>query len=314
MENKIGKICLDPGHDSATYNRSKVVPEYCEGQRMWDLALLLKQELEAKGAEVLLTKKQVNQKVSLSARGKKSKGCHLFLSLHSNAASTEGPNWVTALHQVDDDCGEMDEKSLQIAQLLGQGVADLMGVKVKVKSRDSSADRDGNGYPDDYYGVLRSSHGVGTPGVILEHSFHTNAQSAQWLLQESNLKRLAVLEAQIIAQWLMESKDSALTTFIKEIQKTVGAAVDGIAGPETLAKTPTLSAGKNRWHKAVKPVQERLNALGYSQVGKADGIAGRKFTKAVKAFQKDHGCVSDGEITAGNKTWRCLLGMEVRHE
>jgi peptidoglycan hydrolase-like protein with peptidoglycan-binding domain len=85
--------------------------------------------------------------------------------------------------------------------------------------------------------------------------------------------------------------------------------VDGIPGPETLGKTPTLSAVKNRYHPAVKPVQQWLDVLGYTQVGPADGIAGRKFTAAVKAFQRDHGCVVDGEITAGNKTWRQLLRM-----
>ena len=102
----------------------------------------------------------------------------------------------------------------------------------------------------------------------------------------------------------------SLEQFIREVQKVCGAAVDGIAGGETISRTVTLSAYKNRTHPAVVPVQKRLNALGYTQVGEADGIAGAKFTAAVKAFQKDHGCVSDGEITAGNKTWKVLLGME----
>jgi len=60
----------------------------------------------------------------------------------------------------------------------------------------------------------------------------------------------------------------------------------------------------------VKPVQKRLAALGYTQVGEADGIAGTKFTAAVQAFQRDSRCWVDGEITARNKTWRLLLGME----
>ena len=42
----------------------------------------------------------------------------------------------------------------------------------------------------------------------------------------------------------------------------------------------------------------------------ADGIAGPMFTAAVVAFQEDNRCWADGEITAGNKTWRKLLGME----
>ena len=302
------KVCLDPGHDTATYNRSPVVREYCEGQRMWDLALLLKQRLEEKGIAVILTKSQVNQAVSLASRGKKSKGCDLFLSLHSNAASTTSPNWVTALHQVDDNCGHMDEDSAEIAGLLAQAVAALMGVSVKTSARKSSSDRDGNGYKDDYYGVLRSAHIVGTPGVILEHGFHTNEGCTRWLLEDSNLTRLATAEAEVITGWLKTQK--APETFVRKFQSAIGAVVDGIAGPETLSKTPTLSATRNPRHPAVKPVQQRLQQLGYTQVGAADGIAGRKFTAAVKAFQKDHGCVCDGEITAQAKTWRCLLGME----
>lgn len=101
-----------------------------------------------------------------------------------------------------------------------------------------------------------------------------------------------------------------LTQFVKDVQKATGAAVDGIAGPETIGKTVTLSASKNRSHAAVKAVQQRLRVLGYTEVGEADGIAGPKFTQAVKHFQKDNGCWVDGEITKGNKTWRKLLGMK----
>lgn len=100
-----------------------------------------------------------------------------------------------------------------------------------------------------------------------------------------------------------------LKEFIKDIQKTFGAAVDGVAGPNTLAKTKTLSARMNANHSAVKMVQKRLLALGYTETGKADGVAGPKFTSAVAHFQQDNGCVVDGVITAGNKTWKKLLGM-----
>jgi peptidoglycan hydrolase-like protein with peptidoglycan-binding domain len=106
-----------------------------------------------------------------------------------------------------------------------------------------------------------------------------------------------------------QKQDDSLTAFVKEIQKACGATVDGIAGKETLSKTVTLSASKNRTHAAVKAVQKYLYALGYTEVGEADGIAGAKFTSAVKAFQKDNSCTPDGEITAKNKTWKRLLGV-----
>ena len=98
--------------------------------------------------------------------------------------------------------------------------------------------------------------------------------------------------------------------FIRDVQKACGAAVDGIAGQETISKTVTLSATKNSRHAAVKPVQKYLYALGYTEVGAADGVAGVKFTAAVCAFQKANRCWVDGEITAGNKTWKMLLGMK----
>lgn len=101
-----------------------------------------------------------------------------------------------------------------------------------------------------------------------------------------------------------------LKQFIKDVQKATGASVDGIAGPETISKTVTLSEYQNRRHAAVKPVQKRLYYLGYTEVGEADGIAGTLFTQAVKHFQRDNGCEIDGEITAGHKTWRKLLGMQ----
>ena len=97
--------------------------------------------------------------------------------------------------------------------------------------------------------------------------------------------------------------------FIRGIQTACGASVDGIAGPETLGKTVTLSASKNVRHAAVLPVQKRLLALGYEEVGDADGVAGPKFTKAVEAYQTDHDCVADGEITAKAQTWSKLLGL-----
>lgn len=98
--------------------------------------------------------------------------------------------------------------------------------------------------------------------------------------------------------------------FIRDVQKAIGAKVDGIPGPETLSKTITVSKKKNRNHPIVKPIQRRLAVLGYTNVGKADGIAGILFASAVREFQKDNGCIADGVITAKAKTYRKLFHME----
>ena len=112
------------------------------------------------------------------------------------------------------------------------------------------------------------------------------------------------------AEPAQQASGYTLEQFIRDVQKATGAAVDGVAGPETIGKTVTLSAKKNAKHAAVEAVQTRLAALGYAEVGKADGVAGPKFTSAVSHFQQDNGCVVDGEITAAAKTWRKLLGMK----
>lgn len=108
------------------------------------------------------------------------------------------------------------------------------------------------------------------------------------------------------------SNDSAYTLprFIRSVQAACGATVDGIAGPETLSKTVTISSTVNRRHPVVEHFQRRLAAMGYTQVGEIDGIAGAKFDAALRAFQADNGCYVDGKATAQKKTWRKILGME----
>ena len=96
--------------------------------------------------------------------------------------------------------------------------------------------------------------------------------------------------------------------FVRELQSAIGAKADGIAGKETLSKTPTISKSKNNRHPAVKPVQSCLNATGYP-CGACDGIAGAKFDAAVKAFQTSNGCIADGELTAQKNSWKKLLKL-----
>lgn len=108
---------------------------------------------------------------------------------------------------------------------------------------------------------------------------------------------------------LAKKQAYSLEEFICDVQRVLGAGVDGKAGPITLGKTITVSASKNRKHPVVKYIQKRLYAMGYTAVGDADGTAGSMFTKAVKQLQKDINGIQDGEVTAGKTTWRALLGM-----
>lgn len=145
------------------------------------------------------------------------------------------------------------------------------------------------------------------PAILVEYGFMDSKTDAPVILTDAYAKTVANATMAGIAK--IANLAPATDNFVSRVQAAIGAAVDGIAGPETLGKTPTISATKNATHPVVAVVQKRLYDLGYPQVGIADGIAGPKFDKAVKAFQQDKDCVVDGELTAANETWRKLLGL-----
>lgn len=98
--------------------------------------------------------------------------------------------------------------------------------------------------------------------------------------------------------------------FVREVQLCTGAGVDGRAGKETLAKTVTVSRRKNNRHKVVLPLQKKLKYEGL-YTGALDGVAGPLFEAAVNRYQiKVLGYKkADGEVTAGGRMWRALLGL-----
>ena len=152
------------------------------------------------------------------------------------------------------------------------------------------------------------------PAVLVELGFMDSKTDVPVILTEAYADRCAQAIVQVLAErGKLEKKQPegyTLDQFIRQVQKAIGAAVDGKPGPETMSKTVTVSEDQNDTHPVVKPIQRRLASLGYTPVGDADGYAGPKFTAAVKAFQADNGCWCDGIITAKNKTWRKLLGKE----
>lgn len=185
------KVCLDAGH-YGNYNAG-AVKGYYESVRMWKLTELLAQELTARGITVIKTRSNQATDLALTSRGRKAKGCDLFLSMHSNAAGAESVDYPVAYVP-------LNGTGTAIGQKLADIVADVMGTVQKGRT----ATRKGSGGAD-YYGVIRGAVAVGVPGVILEHSFHTNPKAAAWLMSDANLSRLAKAEADCIAAWLEET-------------------------------------------------------------------------------------------------------------
>ena len=79
---------------------------------------------------------------------------------------------------------------------------------------------------------------------------------------------------------LVETKYT-LEQFVKDVQSACGVPVTGVVDENTLKKTVTISNSINRSHKVILAVQKRLFALGYTEIGTADGVAGNLFKIAL---------------------------------
>ena len=186
------KICLDAGHVGSKYNQSPVVKTYYESAMVWKLHLKLKAELETRGFEVITTRADIDTDLGVYERGAASKGCNVFISLHSNACSTESVDYPV-VYRAYDNLNDVDVLALQIAKKIGE----LMGTNQagRTATRKNSAG-------GEYYGVLRGARAVGTPFyMLIEHSFHTNTAATKWLSVDANLDKLAVAEAELLADY-----------------------------------------------------------------------------------------------------------------
>ena len=209
----MAKVCIDVGHIKG-YNISPAVPKYAEGTRMWRLGEYLIAALKKRGVTVVQTRTNISKDLALVNRGKAAKGCDLFLSLHSNAVGNgvnEKVDYPVAYVHRADNKTTIDERAEEIGFLLAKLVEKVMGTTQKgyTYTRAINSDRDGNGVLDDeYYGVLHGAKLVQVPGVILEHSFHTNTRATNWLLSDTNLKAMAEAEADCIVAWLEKNSGS----------------------------------------------------------------------------------------------------------
>ena len=214
------KLCLDAGH-YGKYNQSPVVPAYWESEFTWKFHLLLQAELESRGIEVVTTRTEQGKDLDVYKRGQLAKGCDLFLSIHSNACGTESVDYPLACCTVN---GTADVLGHELAEIVGS-VMQTSG-KPRITKKKQSDGRD-------WYGVLRGAASVGVPGVLLEHSFHTNKRATEWLMDDENLRRMAAAEADVIAAHFDVKTDPSGESNARKIWdklRTAGLSEAGTAG------------------------------------------------------------------------------------
>lgn len=199
--NTRGIIVLDPGHGQFG-NKHTTRDGFYEGTQNFILASFLKNELEAIGFEVKMTREKIEDNPELSERGSMSGklGAVMFLSIHSNAPGGNPADeryskvrGAETFYSVSD-C----EGNAPIARALNDAVVRTVGTEDRgIKTRR---------YPDndsiDYYGVLRSAAASGCKrAFLIEHGFHTNPEDSAFLQNSECLAKLAKAEAEVIDSW-----------------------------------------------------------------------------------------------------------------
>ena len=292
----VKKVYLGVGHGGA--DAGAVANGLQEKNVNLAVALACRAVLEESGVQVMISRREdKNDSVAAKVAQCNAFAPDLAADIHFNAGGGDGAE--VFYHHGGGRGKVLAENILEELKAIGQN---SRGAKIRKNTAGQ-----------DYYGFIRSTE---CPAVITEGAFLDNGTDVQIIdtaaeqaamggaIARGFLKTLGI----IAGEQPPAEQNYTLEDFIREVQQLCGATVDGIAGPETLGKTVTLSRTVNDYHKLVLPVQKRLAALGYA-VGELDGEAGTKFHETVKAFQRDNGCVADGEITARMKTWQKLLGM-----
>lgn len=297
------RIAIDAGHGINT--PGKRTPD---GIHEWslnnDVANYIAQFLNSYATIIRTDDTSGQSDIPLADRRNKAiNNADLLISIHHNALEDNRFTTATGV-EVYSHTNHGTKQAKELAALLVNQISSNTGLR----NRGAKQAR---------FAVIATSQ---IPAVLCEGGFMDGRQDSFYIRTEEGKMAYAKAVADVVIKYFGLKQDNpqpnpepqegyTFRKFVAELQSTIGAKVDGIPGRETLSKTPTLSKTKNRKHGAVKPVQKYLYSIGYTEVGNADGIAGNMFDLAVKHFQRDNGCVVDGEITAHNKTWKKLLKL-----
>lgn len=210
-EQDVLTVCLDPGHGGmdpgCDYNGRM------ESEDNWALALAVKQEMESKGIEVVMTRNDNDTKVFLKDRVAiaNASGADYFISLHRNKGEGYGiETWMTATN--DTTVTETLTNNVHNA-LVGVGVQRDRGVKTGTETGEGS----------DYYVIGNTT----MPACLLEFGFINN--------EEDN--RLFDANKQAYAQAITQA---VLDTYA-QYGEADDTSVSGEAGTEDTSAADTLT-------------------------------------------------------------------------
>lgn len=198
-------ICIDPGHGGTAGIDSYRVGPTGEREEWVNLrvGLALKQLLEEKGAQVIMTREE-DERVSLSERVKIAveHQADVFVSIHHNATADSSVNFpIVYFH------GNASENKAGVE--LGKLLIESLSKTLYDDQNPASLVSDHVIFPGSGTAVLRGTYGI--PGVLAEASFFTNLAEEQRLKDPDYNYREA--RAYLKALQLFFSKEKSLPIY-----------------------------------------------------------------------------------------------------
>lgn len=234
---------IDCGHYSGWNKYSVIGSSLSEGDVVWSIGQYLIPALKAYGFEVGSTKSSINDypgapgEDTITARGRMAKGYDLFISLHTNACGTESVNRPVVIYPV-------SGSFKTLAAKIGAALQNLGGWQnYQIYSKYNSV---GNA---DYYGVIRGAAEVNVPGLIIEHTFHTNKAAATFLSSDANRKKIAQTLADTIASYFgIDSVKPTATTSFYRVRKSWKDATSQIGAYTNLESAKAVCDAHNGYY------------------------------------------------------------------
>jgi N-acetylmuramoyl-L-alanine amidase len=183
------KIILDPGHTQSENIGAN--PAYREGTEMYHFAHILAEVLGKLGHKVSITRNSITDNPSLSERGMLAKGADLFLSLHSDWASTQNQVIIFDDHNPDYANGALANA---FANSLGQ-FWDCTA-KVVYRGYDDVWRKTPKAGISNYFGVLRAAYA--RSNMLIEVFNHRNKAACEAFMMEGVKNSVAKLMATCI--------------------------------------------------------------------------------------------------------------------
>jgi N-acetylmuramoyl-L-alanine amidase len=187
-------VCIDPGHPSENNDGRTLSHGLREVTVVWEVALLLRQQLEQAGVKVTLTKQQETQFVTNRDRAfiANAVAADVLLRLHADAGSGSGftvyyPRRTGVAQGTRGPAASVLLASARAARVFYPAFSGALGGQL----RNNGLRGDDQTLIGKRQGALTGSIFSQVPTLLVEMAFLTNARDATWIREPHNKQRMA---------------------------------------------------------------------------------------------------------------------------